>query len=563
MQYVQASSREELYNRLKWLNISRIIISTLLIGSLVFFQERYAIYPFRTATLVGFIILIYGLCISYWYLLRIVNNLALFAYTQIAGDILLVSVLVHLTGGIDSGFAPLYHLSIIAGSIILYRRGGYIAASISSIVYGGMLDMQYYDVLFFRRSHNFSAAQVLYHVLISIISFYIVAFLSGYLSERLRRTRQELQKKSSDFYDLRVLQEHILRNVGNGIVTLDLDGRITSWNEAARQITGYTRQEISLEWQRVFGEGIKGIFGHTDRLREGPYHFDGIITKKDGSYAILRMTASLLKDEHDIVRGIILVFQDITRMVEMEERVRRQERLASVGSLAAGIAHEIRNPLASLFGSIEILRNDLDLKGDNRRLMDIVLREAGRLNSIITEFLEYARPTPANTDCISLQSIVSETVMLLRNSRDFRSDITIKADIDPDAVIQGDPQRIRQVFWNLLINSCQAMPNGGEISVTAALEHASDIDDKNVVITIRDTGEGIKPENRDRIFDPFFTTKPGGTGLGLAIVYRIVSDHNGTIDVDSSPGGGTVIKIVLPCAEGKVRVSSDVSGGVR
>lgn len=563
MQHVHTSSKEELYSRLRWLNISRFVISTLIIGSLIFFQERYAIYPFSTAELVGFIILVYGLGIAYRYLLDVVNNLVLFAYTQIAGDILLVSVLVHLTGGIDSGFSPLYHLSIISGSIILFRRGGYIAASISSILYGGMLDMQYYDVLFFRRSHNFSAAQVLYHVLVSIISFYIVALLSGYLSERLRRTRQELQEKSSDFDDLRILQEHILRSVGNGIVTLDLDGRITSWNEAAAQITGYTRQEIGLEWQRVFGEGIKGIFGHTDTLREGPYHFDGFITKKDGSSAILRMTASLLKDEQGSVRGIIIVFQDITRMVEMEERIRRHERLASVGSLAAGIAHEIRNPLASLSGSIEMLRNDLDLKGDNRRLMDIVLREAGRLNSIVTEFLEYARPTPAYADCISLQSIVSETVTLIRNSRDFGSGITIKTDIDPGAEIQGDPQRIRQVFWNLLLNSCQAMPNGGEISIAAALEQGSDTDGKNIIITITDNGEGIKPEVRDRIFDPFFTTKPEGTGLGLAIVYRIISDHNGTIDVDSRPGGGTVAKIVLPCAEDKAGVSSDVSGGGR
>lgn len=549
-------SREEIYNRLRWLNISRLIIATLLIGSLAFFQFRFHIYPFGTSAFIALIIVLYILSAAYAWFLPLVRNLNLFASLQIAGDILLISALVYLTGGIDSGFSPLYHLSIISGSIILYRRGGYLSASLASIFYGGMLDMQYYNVLFFERSHNYTAAQVFYHIFINIVSFYTVAFLSSFLAERLKKTKQELQAKKTDFEDLRVLQEHILRNVGNGIVTLDLNGRVTSWNEAAADITGYKEDEIRHKWHNVFGESIKGIFGHTKELQQRPFHFDGIIKKKDGSTAILRMTASLLKDEKTSVRGIILVFQDITHMVEMEERVRRQDRLATIGSLAAGIAHEIRNPLASLSGSIEMLKNDLHLSGDSKRLMEIVLREADRLNTIITEFLEYARPSASSFGPVLLRSVVDETVSLLKNSRDYRPDISISTGIPPDAIVYGDAQRLRQVFWNLLLNSCQAMPAGGEIIINAAIEPGTNAGMERVVITVSDSGGGIPAENLTKIFDPFFTTKPGGTGLGLAIVYRIIEDHGGTIDVQSDKGHGTIVTITLPAAHDRAAVQS-------
>lgn len=526
------------------------MLATFLVGSLIYFQGHYKIYPFLTGYVYYFLLAVYGLTALYLYLLKRLKNLSFLAYLQTSGDILLVTVLTHLTGGIDSGFSLLYHLTIISASIILYRRGGYLAASLSSILYGAMLDMQYYNVLSFVRSQNFTAAQVLYQVFISILSFYIVAFLSGTLSERLRKARQELREKNIDFEDLRVLQEHILRSVGSGICTMDLLGNIASWNPAAEQITGYTLGEIKGRWKEVFGDSIKGIFGHTDALRDRPFRFNGNIAKKDGSQAVLGMTASLLKDDTNTVRGIILIFHDITKMVEMEEQVRRQERLASVGSFAAGIAHEIRNPLASLSGSIQVLQGELDLKGDDKRLMDIVVKETDRLNAIITEFLEYARPKTTQTENIELLSILDETIMLLKNSKNFVEGIRISRAVFPHIVLKGDSQRLRQVFWNLLINSCQAMPNGGAITISASpFTHADDAA-AWCEIVVSDTGQGIAPEHLDKIFDPFFTTKTGGTGLGLAIVHRIIEDHGGAITVDSEPGNGTQFTIRLPMLEG-------------
>ena len=224
--------------------LSRIVLAAILLGSLLVFQSHYHIFPFTSNWLLYFAGVIAALSGIYWYLLRTIHRLPLLAYLQIGGDSILISWLVTLTGVIDSNFSILYHVTIISSSIILYRRGGYFAASLASILYGSMLDMQYYNVLGYVRSQNFTSQQVLYLLLVNILSFYLVAFLSGYLSERLRRTRQELREKSIDFEDLRVLNDHILRSVGSGIATMDMTGQVTSWNNAAEQITSYSLDEI-------------------------------------------------------------------------------------------------------------------------------------------------------------------------------------------------------------------------------------------------------------------------------------------------------------------------------
>jgi two-component system sensor histidine kinase PilS (NtrC family) len=540
-------SREEYHARLKWLIRGRVALAAFLMSSLILFQYRYRIYHFPTVYLFYFACAVTVLTGIYWYLLGQFNNLLVLAYVQIGGDILLISWLVYLTGGIDSGFSILYHVTIISASIILYRRGGLFSASLASILYGTMLDMQYYNILGFIRSQNFTPFQVLYLLFINILSFYTVALLSSYLSERLRKTRLELREKSMNFDDLQVLQDHILRSVGSGIVTMNMTGEVTSWNNGAEQITGYSFEQIRGSWKNVFGDSIKGLFGQTDKLKERPVRFEGRILKRNGSKAILGFTATILKDDRDDVRGIILTFQDITRLIEMEEQMRRQERLATVGSLAAGIAHEIRNPLASLRGSIQMLQGELDLKGENRHLMDIVLRETDRLNTIITEFLEYARTKTLHRQKVNLASIVNETIALFRNSKNSREGVRVSSHIAPTIAVIGDSQRLRQVFWNLLINAGQAITDRGEITIAA--EPGSGVDEEDAVIRFTDTGEGIAAEHLDNIFDPFFTTKTDGTGLGLAIVYRIIEDHRGSINVRSEPGEGTTFTIKLPFEE--------------
>lgn len=516
---------------------------------LIILQHRYAIYPFPVAYLYAFGLAILLLTTFYWYLLPRFTNQALLAYLQVSVDIILITFLVYLTGGIDSGLSILYHMTIITASIILYRRGGYLSASLSSILYGSMLDMQYYNVPGFIKSQNFTAIQVFYLVFINIFSFYTVAFLSSSLSDRLRKARQELKEKSIDFEDLRNLQELILKSVGSGILTMDLTGNVTSMNPAAEVITGYDGKDLRLRVQDIFGDSIRKIFGHTAEMKERAYRFEGRIVKKDNSRVVLGMAASLLKDDRGTVRGIILVFQDITKLIEMEEKVRRQERMATVGSLAAGIAHEIRNPLASLSGSIQLLQKDPGTSEDSRRLMDIVLRETDRLNTIISEFLDYARPKSPHKELVSLSEIAEETVILLKNSPVFREKTVITVDIPPLLKIRIDPQQLRQVLWNLLMNACQAMAEEGVVTVSATEQAYQGQEAEWCTITVSDSGSGILPEDLANLFDPFFTTKPDGTGLGLAIVYRIIEDHDGFIDVASEPGKGTTFTIRLPLAE--------------
>jgi len=541
--------------------VSRVVLLTFLLGTLIFFQYGYRIHSFPTVYLKYLLLSIYSLTGIYWYLLKKSQNLSFLAYLQISVDIILITVLVYITGGIDSGFSLLYHLTIISASIILYRRGGYLSAALSSILYGCMLDMQYYNALGIVQSPNFTAMQVLFQVFINILSFYTVALLSGYLSDRLRKTSHELRAKSMDYEDLRTMQDHILKSVRSGILTTDLEGQITSCNPAAESITGYSYTELKTRWHDIFGNSIKELFGHTDDLKDRPYRFDGEIVKKNGDVVILGISASLLRDDKNDIHGIILVFQDITKLVEMEEKIRRQEQLAVVGSLAAGIAHEIRNPLASLSGSIQVLQGELDLKGDDKHLMDIVVRETDRLNTIITEFLEYARPQALQTEQILLSAILDETVLLLKNSRDFREGITIRVDVDPDVVIKGDALRMRQVFWNLLINSCQAIPDTGEITVSTLQVSYGEGGAAWCEIVIQDTGCGISHEYLDKIFDPFFTTKTRGTGLGLAIVSRIIEDHGGIINVESETGRGTKFRIRLPVLEEAEAVSLPTRSG--
>ena len=542
-------SKEEFSARITWLLWGRAILTTFVVGTLFFFHRRYHFYSFRPVILLYAILSVYLLTAVYLVLLKRLHSTLFFSYVQSSIDILLITLFVYLTDGIDSGLSLLYHLAIIAASISLSRRGGYLAASLASILYGAMLDLQYYGMLGMVRSSNFTPSQVFYHLFINLLSFYTVALLSGNLSERLRATRQALRAKSLDLEDLRALQEHILRSVGSGILTMDLEGTVTSWNPAAEQITGYTYGEIRQIVQEVFGESLKGIFGHTDMLLNRPYRFDGTIITRNGGTAILGMIASLLKDEKNAIRGIILTFQDITKFVEMEEQVRRQERLATVGSLAAGIAHEIRNPLASLSGSIQLLRGELELHEDDRRLMDIVVKETDRLNTIITDFLDYARHPSAPADAVELLVLLGETIMLLRNSNIYRPEVTIFTDITPSLKVRADAKRLKQVFWNLLINACHAMPGEGRITIAAFPEDNDEENDERLCkIIVEDTGSGISKDNLKKIFDPFFTTKKEGTGLGLAIAYRIIEDHSGTITVQSDPGKGSRFIIKLPLA---------------
>jgi two-component system sensor histidine kinase PilS (NtrC family) len=574
-QKAEEEGRDSLFSRIQWLMLFRAVLVTLFLGATVIFQLRespffrhVSPYPFYL-----FISFTYALTLLYALLLRRIRKLKVFAYGQILGDVFFITLLIYVTGGIASIFFWLYFFSIFSAGTILYRRGGLWIASASSILYGTLLDLEYYGVLLPPGSQElyslgYQRTYVLYLVTVNIIAFYLVAFLSSYLAEQVRRKEEELKKRIIDYRQLERLYKHIVQNVVSGLITVDGEGRITSFNRMAEEITGYKFEEVYQEeidsmfpgllaWSHSVG-GNPGEGGDRLRFLRWETHF----VRKDGAHLILGFSMSLLKDSGDREMGNILIFQDLTRLREMEEQVKRSDRLAAIEKMASGIAHEIRNPLASISGSIEILREELGDSTPNQALMGIVLREIQRLNSLIADFLLFARPISPGRERIHLNRLIEEILEMLGHNPDFNALIRLETEFVDDLYVQGDPNQVRQVFWNLLINAAQAMPGGGMLKVRlrkgsprGLLPSGRSYGEVSVI----DSGVGIAEEEIGKIFDPFFTTKEKGTGLGLSIVHSIVENYGGKIAVQSQKDRGSVFTVFLPLAGPSAVVSAPMS----
>lgn len=537
--------REELYNKLKWLMIVRVVLVTVLLGSSAVLQIGYAKNIKTPSLLYTLIFITYLLNIIYALLLPRVNNLRSFAFLQIVGDLFLETFLIYITGGAESGFSFTYILSIISASMLLYRHGGYATAAISSIFYGGLIDLQYYKVIPSFTTEAFSPKETFYNAFLNIVGFFLVSFLSSALSEKLK-------KKDIDIVELQTFNEYVAQSMSSGLVTTDLKGRITSFNRAAEEITGHTFPDVRGKlWYEVFDlKELRGFFEEMEK-KKTPCRFDAEVLRRDGVKVMLGITISQLKNEKMETTGVIGNFQDITRIKELEEEMKKKDRLAMVGEMAAGMAHEVRNPLASLIGSMQLLREELKLNEENSHLLDIALRETDKLNLIITNFLTYTRPVPLNKRQCDIKELINDALTFLKKSKEYREDISIITEFpEGELTANVDPHQINQVLWNLSINALQAVDGDGEIKVSArkvkrSLQPGDHLEDY-IEITFIDNGAGIAPEIRDKIFYPFFTTKEGGSGLGLAIVQRVIEDHQGTIRVDSKVGKGTRFAIYLP-----------------
>ncbi|MGA2193256.1 MAG: histidine kinase dimerization/phospho-acceptor domain-containing protein, partial [Nitrospirota bacterium] len=438
--------QREIRPRLKWLMIFRVSVNTLLLGSLAivqFYQQRPPDPP-----VYFLIIATYFLTISYSIVFYSIKDMALFAYVQIVGDVVLATGVVFATGGLDSAFSFTYFFSIIASGMILFKRGSMLVASLSGIFYGLLVDLQYYGVIMSSPSRLYTQGELFYNIFLNFVAFYTVAFLASSLSERLKATSQELEEKSIDLQELQAFNESVVRSMADGMVTLNLDGRIMGFNKAAEEITGMGFQEAcGLKFSDVFQlSGIEAFFNDKDASKRLPCRYEVQFDRKDRPQ-VIGMTLSALRSEDGEITGLLGIFQDLTPMKEMEAEMKKKDRLAAIGELSAGMAHEIRNPLASLSGSLQLLRSELDLSADNRNLMDIALNEMDRLNNIVTEFLVYARPKAPSKESCDLCSIVRETGSLISNSANFREGVKLKTDLPDDPVIiNSDPGQIKQVL---------------------------------------------------------------------------------------------------------------------
>jgi two-component system sensor histidine kinase PilS (NtrC family) len=555
----------ELLRKIKRLMFIRLLFATfLLIATAVVQWQAYLSFS-STTTLSLYLLaaIIYFLTVCYAVVITRFKDLRLFGYIQLVLDVVFVTALIYVTGGIESTFSFLYILTIINAAIMLYRRGGMLIASASSILYGALLDLQYFGIIhpFSPRPPaliSYTAGYYFYTILMNIAAFYIVAFLSSYLAEELRRSSIKLQAKQYDLDQLELLNRNIVQSINTGIITLDTLLRITYVNRAAENISGFNAQEMEgREIGEIFPEIIPFLppkSAPRDSRTIKPTREEFRFRRRDGALIHLGFSQSVLKDPHGREFGLILIFQDLTELRRMEDQVRRMDRLAVVGELAAGIAHEIKNPLASLSGSIQVLRDELHLEPVHRRLMDIVLREAERLNALVYEFLLFSKPARAVEGSVDVNQVINDTLVMLQNNPEMAKTIKIRKTFTEDVRIRIDPQQLQQVIWNLMLNAVQEMKEGGSLSITTAVHwgtDGSDGDKRFARISIADTGPGIPPEHQDKIFDPFFTSKETGTGLGLTIVHRIVENYHGKIFLRSDRQNGTTFVLDFPLSEEK------------
>ncbi|MGH7395283.1 MAG: two-component system sensor histidine kinase NtrB, partial [Candidatus Methylomirabilales bacterium] len=389
---------------------------------------------------------------------------------------------------------------------------------------------------------------LVFQVFINIAGFFLVALLSSHLAERLRETARRLEERSFDLRTLESLHRDVVANVPSGLMTLDPAGRIVAFNRAAEAITGYAEAEVRDRPYGAAGFGeIPGVAAFVERGAPPPALAQAEVTvaRRDGVRIPVGISLSPLRDQEGRLLGLVAVFQDLSEKKRIEEQLRRADRLAAVGQLAASIAHEIRNPLAAISGSIQVLQEEMQPQGQTRQLLDIVLREADRLKLITGQFLEFVRPgTPLRKEC-ELVTCLEETVLLLRQRERTGAEVVVDF-TPPDApiVVAADEDHLRQVFWNISLNAVQAMPDGGILRVDLR-DLSGDPEAAEVAVEFADTGGGIRPEDLDRIFEPFFTTKETGTGLGLSIAHRVVEELGGRIEVENRPGEGATFRVVL------------------
>lgn len=466
-------------------------------------------------------------------------------------DVSLTTWLVWATGDIHSPYVALYIVIISIASIYLGSRGALVTSVGCAASYTCAMLLV---AIGWAPDHEGIVAEALSVQLIQTVGFNDIAFFAvGLLAARLARRQQtdvKLLEATHELVNLRALHERIVESIRSGVVTTDLDKRICTFNSAAEEITGYRAADVS--WRHasfLFGDITDKIKASMRAAEDGETspRFEVDAVTADSLRIHLGFSIFPLFAEGGETTGLVITFQDLTDIRALEETSRRQDRLAAVGRVAAGIAHEIRNPLASMRGSIQVLRGEMNGNGVHAELMEIVLRESDRLNSIITDFLTYARPRAISLTEVDLREALRETFTLLRNSPEIRAGHLLEEDVPEEPVhALADAEQIRQVFWNLARNALQAMPDGGQLRAELRpIAHG------RLRIMFTDTGRGMTPEQVERLFEPFTSSTTGGTGLGLSIVFQIVRDHGGTIIARSREGHGTTITIELPGAARK------------
>ncbi len=543
---------ETLRRRVIYLMLFRLLLISLVLGStlVLWWLSDVNLATPSSMMLYAIIAATYLLTIIYALAVNRVTDLGQLATVQLIIDLIISALLVHITGGAQSAYTFFFPLSIIAAAIIHYRTGALIMALTAALLFVGVACFGWLELLPVPAGQRvlpsgLSAVELGRAVALNLAACAGVAMLSSNLSGQILRTSASLESQRSVAADLYALHEDIVRSLPSGLITVDEHGQISTINQAAYRILGLARREPE---DSAAGSSLRtimpGIERHLAALpeRQSAHRLDLTLRGDDGSEQYLGLSVSPLRDNADRVIGRVINFQDLTELRALEQQMRQAERLAVVGTLAAGVAHELRNPLAAISGSIELLRTAPDSDDDNHTLMDIVTREVERLDALIRDLLDYTNPQPRELVRFDLVSLVDETVEAISHDRSLGAvEIGCAPDSAEAVEIVADPGRIRQVLWNLMRNAGEAAEGRVEVRVAAG-DAAGDA----VVIEVCDDGAGIEPAHLERVFEPFFSTKSKGTGLGLATCHSIITEHGGTIRAENRPGGGCAFLIELP-----------------
>jgi len=521
-------------NWLAWLVRVRIFILTLLLAIEIAVAE-FSPAPVPLRLFIATIFFWYSISLFFVLLLSFWKEHRLQALLQVLTDLILVTLVVHETGGWDSSLNFLYPLVIIVAAVLLPRVWAQLVAALAFILYGTVLELNYYGVVpsYCSTHPGLKALQAI--IFVNLFAFLTVAYLAGLLTTKLRQVGVQLKDASGALENLQALHENIIHSMSSGVITTGLDGRITLVNAAAQKLLERTTAELlGVPVRDLFLDPLPSVESpqaHAEVRCDAPVKFRKTFRVRVAALAVGE------RAEH----GFVYVFDDLTEIRRLEREVRMQDRLAAVGRLAAAIAHEIRNPLTSIAGSVSMLSGVPEMGEEHRRLLDIVTRESQRLNSIITDFLAYSRTKQYHFAKVDLIHLVEDTLTLMGHRMEAeKTGISIERRFAVhEAFVLADGDKIKQVFWNLCENAVRAMKGGGTLTVT--VEPLGE----DWQVGFKDTGTGMTPQQIEKIFEPFQSNFEGGTGLGLAIVYQIMQAHEGKVWARSKPGQGTTFVLRL------------------